>query len=287
MANAVRGGRPMPGPGLCVRSWLPVAVATAVAVLLSACGADPIKATVDAPGIATAARPADPTGSIDVSAPPSQEGARKFDPFNPTAETSSPLRQVIANPTVAEIMQPGPLPEISVGRADAPVVIVKYMSLTCPFCRQFQASVYPELKRTYLDTGKVRLILREFPIGFQSGMATIALRCVPKERYVELYGRFLSQQARWVSQEVRRDPIVEVAKSVGLTRSAFDACIENRALIDGLKAIKDRGRTLGIIGTPNFFVDGRLVKKVLTMAEIRELVEPALAARVANAAPRR
>ena len=86
---------------------------------------------------------------------------------------------------------------------------------------------------------------------------------------------------------MRRDPIVEVAKSVGLTRAAFEACIENRALIDGLKAIKDRGRTLGIIGTPNFFVDGRLVKKVLTMAEIRELVEPALAARVANAAPRR
>ncbi len=64
----------------------------------------------------------------------------------------------------------------------------------------------------------------------------------------------MEQQASWVSQEVRLDPIFAVAKQVGMTRPQFDACYKNQAMIEGLKWVKDRGRTLGIIGTPNFFV---------------------------------
>lgn len=226
------------------------------------------------------------TGSITTEAAGSTQDGKQapFDPFNRQSDTASPLREVIKNPTVAEVMQAGPLQEMALGRADAPVTIIKYMSLTCPFCRQFQQKTFPELKREYIDKGKVRLILREFPIGFQSGTATIALRCASTDKYFELYGRFLNQQARWVSQDVRKDPIYEIAKEVGVSRPAFDACMENRALIEGLKWVKDRGRTLGIIGTPNFFVDGKLVKSVLTMAEIRAMIDPLIASRVAGGA---
>ena len=76
-------------------------------------------------------------------------------------------------------MQPGELPEMALGRTDAPVTIVQYASMTCPYCRQFQRETFPVLKREYIDTGKVRYVLREFPIGKQSGLATIALRCAP------------------------------------------------------------------------------------------------------------
>lgn len=200
--------------------------------------------------------------------------------FNPFAEHGSgyrPARQVIANPSVAEVMKPGPLPEMAIGRADAPVTIIEYASLTCPYCRKFHLETFPQLKREYIDTGMVRFILREFPIGFQSGAATIALRCAPPARYFELYGKFMSQQGKWVSQEVRHDPIFKIASQVGMTRAQFDACYQNQGMIDGLGQIKDRGRTLGVIGTPNFFVNGRLVKTVIGMAEIREMVEPVLA----------
>ncbi len=203
----------------------------------------------------------------------------QFDPFGYSASPSSGARQVIANPTLEDVMKPGPLPEMSVGRADAPVTIIKYASLTCPYCRQFQLTTYPQLKREYIDTGKVRLIIREFPIGFQSGAATIALRCAPPERYFELYEKFLSQQGAWVSQEVRRDPIFKIASQVGLSRAKFDACYENQGMIGALNAVKDRGRTLGVIGTPNFFVNGRLIKTVIGMKEIREIADPIVAGR--------
>jgi protein-disulfide isomerase len=164
---------------------------------------------------------------------------------------------------------------MSWGRPDAPVTIVQYMSLTCPHCRNFQLTVYPELKRRFIDTGKVRYILREFPIGKSSGNATIALRCAPPDKYLELYGKFMEQQAAWVSLEVRLDAIYAVTKQVGMTRPQFDACLQNQDMIGKLKWVKDRGRKLGIIGTPNFFIGTKLIKKELTIAEIADYVEQA------------
>lgn len=202
----------------------------------------------------------------------------KFNPFADATAVATKGREVIANPSIAEIMQQAsPLPEIAMGRTDAPVTIVQYESLTCPFCRKFQAEVFPVLKREYIDTGKVRYVLREFPIGQQSGAATIAMRCAPPDKQFVLYDKFMAQQASWVSQEVRRDPIFQIVSQVGMSRSEFDACYENRAMIAALNEIKERGRTLGVIGTPNFFVQGKLVKSVLDMARIREMIDPILA----------
>jgi protein-disulfide isomerase len=204
--------------------------------------------------------------------------------FNPFSDGTAPApggREVIANPTLDQVMLTGPLPERSLGRADAPVTLIKYASMTCPYCRKFQAETFPVLKREYIDTGKVRLILREFPIGHQSGAATIALRCAPADKYFALYDKIMAQQPSWVSQEVRLDPIFKVAAQVGMTRAQFDACQQDKGLIEGLRWVKDRGRTLGIIGTPNFFINGKLVKRVIGMQEIREMVDPILAGKMA------
>lgn len=205
-----------------------------------------------------------------------------FNPFADQAATSVGGREVIQNPTVADVMQPGPLPERTLGRPDAPVTIVQYASMTCPYCRKFDAETFPVLKREYIDIGKVYFILREFPIGHQSGAATIALRCAPADKHFALYSKLMQQQAAWVSQEVRLDPIFKVAQQVGMSRAEFDACQQDKALSAALAAIKDRGRKLGVIGTPNFFVNGKLVKTVVGINEIRAMVDPLVAGKMAG-----
>jgi len=197
---------------------------------------------------------------------------KKFNPFVEDDGSIPGKREVIENPTLAQVMQPGPLPERSIGRADAPVTVVKYASMTCPYCREFQAKTFPQLRKRYIDTGRVRFVLREFPIGFQSGAATIALRCVPEDKYFAVYGALMKQQSQWISQEVRREPIWNIVRAFGLKRAEFDACYADQALIANLNAVKERGRTLGVIGTPNFFVNGKLYKRVLTMTDFDQFV---------------
>ncbi|MDX2259871.1 MAG: DsbA family protein [Hyphomicrobiaceae bacterium] len=263
-----------------VSGRIAAAVGLALAAgLLGACASGQLTAAggmtgdgVQAPAASGSAFPAAPGGA-------GANAEEPFNPFKPPGEGAAGQRQVILQPSLEEVLQTGSLPEMSLGRADAPVVVVKYASLTCPYCRKFQAEVFPKLKRAYIDTGKVRFILREFPIGRASGNATIALRCASPDKYFTLYGKFLEQQARWVSQEVRLDAIHSVAREVGLSRNDFDRCLENRSMIGGLEWVKDRGRTLGIIGTPNFFIDQTLIKKVLTYEELATLIDERLAAR--------
>lgn len=265
-------------------------LSAALALGLALCGCSGIDPSdlpnLSAAGAATSADAAS-AGSAFPDAPgEASAGGTAFNPFDAMPDSSRGGRQVIADPTVADVMETGSLSEMALGSPQAPVTIVQYASLTCPHCRVFHRETFPEFKRAYIDTGKVRFIMREFPIGKQSGNATIALRCAPPDKYFELYGKFMEQQAAWVSQEVRLDPIYAVAKQVGMTRPQFDSCLKNQAMIDGLKWVKDRGRTLGIIGTPNFFVQGKLVKKTLAMSDIREMVDPLLSSpRAASVAP--
>lgn len=208
-------------------------------------------------------------------APDSKESAVSFNPLA-LPETKAPGgREVIKNPTLQDVLAKGNLPEFSLGNANAPVTVIKYASLTCPYCKQFHQTQFPRVKRELIDTGKIRFIIREFPIGRSSGNATIALRCAPMGKYLALYGKYLDQQSSWVSQEVRTNKIFAVAQQVGMTRSQFDACMKNQGMINDLQWVKDRGRKLGVIGTPNFFIQNKLFKKQLTFEEIEQEVAKA------------
>ena len=145
-------------------------------------------------------------------------------------------------PSNEELMQPGPLGEQAQGKDDAPVTMIEYASMTCSHCANFAVKVLPTVKSRYIDAGKVRYILREFPIGKSSGNATIVIRCASPDKYLELYGKFMDQQASWVSLDVRLDAIYAVARQVGMTRPQFDACLQNQGMIANLKWVKERGR---------------------------------------------
>jgi protein-disulfide isomerase len=174
----------------------------------------------------------------------------------------------------AELLaQPGPLGDRAMGRADAPVTIVEYASLTCPHCRALHRDVLPKLKAAYIDTGKVRYVLREFPIGKTAGAAAIAVRCAPESQFFAMNDHFLASQKDWVSQDVRLDAIYAVAAKRGLSRASFDKCFANQTMIDGLAEVKQRGRKLGVIGTPTLFVNGEKLQGAIGYDEVKALID--------------
>jgi protein-disulfide isomerase len=186
-----------------------------------------------------------------------------------------PIDKATYVPPQAELMAPGPLGERALGKPDAPVTVIAYISLTCPHCANFHKTVFPRVKKAFIDTGKVRFIVREFPIGRTSGNAAIANRCAPEDKYFFVLGQFLTRQPEWVSQEVRPDAIFAVAKSSGMTRETFDNCLSNQTIIDGLNEVKQRGRQFGVIGTPTFFINGRKAQGEVTFEEIKAMIEQA------------
>ncbi len=179
-------------------------------------------------------------------------------------------------PSKADLMRAGPLGEKWLGKVNAPVTVIEYVSLTCPHCRAFHTTTFPRFKRAYIDTGKVRYIVREFPIGRSAGNASIVTRCGTSDRTFQLIDLYLKNQAKWVSQEVKTDAIFAVAKRAGLSRAEFDQCMKDQKLIEGLNWVKNRGRKLGVSGTPTFFVNGQKVRKPLSFDELKALIDPQL-----------
>ncbi len=99
------------------------------------------------------------------------------------------------DPDLAELMKPGALPDMSLGSQDAPNVIVEYASMTCPHCAQFDKVVFPELKTKYIDTGKARLIFREFPLDGLAARASMLARCAGPDRYFAMIDVMFQTQA--------------------------------------------------------------------------------------------
>ncbi|MGB2932364.1 MAG: DsbA family protein [Methyloceanibacter sp.] len=190
------------------------------------------------------------------------------------ASVDATANKALNVPAAEELMREGPLGERAIGNPNAPVTVIEYASLTCPHCAHFQRDVWPRVKKEFIDTGKIRFIVREFPIGRTSGAAAIATRCVPPEKYFALHSAFLLRQPEWVSQEVRPDAIYAVAKSSGITRAAFDTCMANQTIIDGLTEVKQRGRQFGVIGTPTFYANGRKAQGTITFEQFKALIDP-------------
>lgn len=194
-----------------------------------------------------------------------------------TPASASERRVVIKNPTVAQLKEAGPLEDRTMGNPNAKVTVIEYGSWTCPHCRAFRERTWPMFKREYIDTGKIHYILREFPIGRSSGNAALITRCAPKKDYFKLYDLYLKHQKSWVSQQVRTDKIFAIAAKTGMTRATFDACLKDEKLIAGVKWSKDRGRELGVIGTPTFFINQTHIRSFQSIEDMRRHIDPMLA----------
>ena len=187
------------------------------------------------------------------------------------------VRPALADdPPLAELMKPNPLGEMALGDANAPITVIEYASMTCPHCAHFSETTFPELKKRYIDTGKVRFILREFPLDTLAEAGFILARCAGPDKYFPLVETLFAQQRDWVVQRPL-GPLTAIAKQAGLTQEKFEACLDDRQLIDGIEKVRaDAAQKLGVNSTPTFFVNGKRLNGALSIEEMEAAFAPYL-----------
>jgi protein-disulfide isomerase len=160
----------------------------------------------------------------------------------------------------ADLMKPGPLPDLALGKADAPVTIIEFASLTCGHCANFHNTVFPKLKEKYIDTGKVRFILREFPLDNRAAAAAMVARCAGEDKSYALISDMFTKQESWafVQPAAFIPALFEVSKAHGFTKDSFDKCVADQKLLDNVAAARDlANKSFGVRSTPTFFINGR------------------------------
>jgi protein-disulfide isomerase len=156
-------------------------------------------------------------------------------------------------------MAPGSLEDVSLGKADAPNTIVEYASMTCPHCAQFHTAVLPELKEKYIDTGQVRLILREFPLDGLAMAAIMLARCAGPDRYYPMVDALFETQKTWAMPGTDgKEKLLVIAKQAGFSKEKFDQCLADKELFEKIvETRKIAHEKFGIDSTPSFFVNGK------------------------------
>lgn len=167
--------------------------------------------------------------------------------------------------------------ERSLGDADAPVTIIEYSSLTCPHCATFHNDVLPDLKERYIETGKVRMVFRDFPLNEPAVDAAVLAHCAGPDRYVGFLDVLFQTQASWSSSGDPRMALKQLGKLGGLDESEMEACFDDQSMVDGvLQSRLDGANEYDIQSTPTFVINGETHAGVMDVDEFAKIIDPLL-----------
>ncbi|MFA7307735.1 MAG: DsbA family protein [Hyphomicrobium sp.] len=190
-------------------------------------------------------------------------------------------KQGPAEVSVDELMKATDLPDLTIGSADAKVTIVEYASMTCPHCAHFENEVFDNLKKKYIDTGKVRFVYREFPLDNLAAAVSMLARCAGGDKTFPLIQTFYAKQPDWAFTQGNPVPkLLDIAKQAGFTQESFDKCLTDQKLLDQITAQRTRASdTFGVNATPTFFINGKKLQDTPTLEAFDKVIEPLLAAK--------
>jgi protein-disulfide isomerase len=192
------------------------------------------------------------------------------------APTLRPARADTPETDMAELAKAGPDGDVVLGSDKAPVTIIEYASLDCPHCAHFSTMTFPELQKRYIDTGKVRYILREFPLHAASAAGFMLARCAGNDKFMAVSEALFAHQMEWMVEKPV-EPLLTIAKQFGFTKETFDACLANQKVLDAIQDVRDRAYTkLGVNSTPTFFVNGKKLVGDQSIDTLAKVIDPYL-----------
>jgi protein-disulfide isomerase len=171
----------------------------------------------------------------------------------------------------------GPLGDVFMGSPDAKVTIIEYASMTCSHCANFSTKIFPLVKEKYIDTGKVRFTLREFPFDPLATAAFMLARCKGNDKYYAMVDLLFAQQKAWTGSDKPTEALLSVVRQAGFTQESFETCLKNKAIYDGVNFVKERGaKVFGVDSTPTFFINGEKRSGSISIEDMDKILTPLL-----------
>jgi len=167
--------------------------------------------------------------------------------------------------------------EMFIGKPDAPITMVAYLSLFCPHCAAFHAEKLPQLRAQYVDPGYLKIAFREFPGSREEPwprVPAMMARCLGPQQYHGMMDRLFKDQEKWLKADTAQqflDNIAAYGQSAGMSRDQFDACLRNEKILRGMD---QRWREGKIEQFPTVVVEGRQVVGNVPMAEFDAVLKP-------------
>ncbi len=167
-------------------------------------------------------------------------------------------------------MSPGPFPDMVLGVDSAPVTIVLYTSLDCAHCGRFHAETFDKLKKQYIDTGKARFVLREFPYTPAAAYGAALARCSPS---TPAAASTTAQYYETVSL-IFKNGVKPGAKAAGFTDATIKACVQDQKMADNMEKVRDRPmQAFGINSTPTIIINGDVYRNPMTFEVLARIIE--------------
>lgn len=150
------------------------------------------------------------------------------------------------------------------GKSSAKVTIVEFSDFQCPYCRKFYNEAYAQLKKEYIDTGKAKLIFRDYPLPFHDGAkpAAMAAQCANDQgKYWQFHDKMFEEQDKKGTGTVpfTTTDLKLWASQIGVNTTTFNQCLDSQKYATEVDADAQAGQTFGVDGTPSFFINGKLI----------------------------
>jgi protein-disulfide isomerase len=164
------------------------------------------------------------------------------------------------------------------GKADAPVTMLEFASFTCPHCAAFTNDVLPQIEKAYVDTGKVKIVFRQFPLNGLDLRAGMMARCAPHDQYFNIAKVLFQTQQSWATANDPISALAQIGGMAGLPKDKFDACLKDNSVADAIiKLSQDAQAEYKVNATPTFVVEGEKIEGEASFDTFKALFDKKLA----------
>lgn len=166
--------------------------------------------------------------------------------------------------------------DIIMGDPKAPITMIEYYSLSCPHCAHFAEDILPQVKAAYIDTGKVRLILRDYPLNKQALQAAMLAHCLPPESFIGMTDVLFKSQQTWLVEDATQ-PLAALAKTAGIDDDKFAQCLSDKAMQDKIiNSRKEAEEKYQVDATPTFLIMDQKLAGAQSYEVFKQLIDAQL-----------